>query len=286
MEFVILLVFIIAIYFFVSDKRSSGAKSSRQSKFTYNESPETRIARERQRILREQEVRKRRLEESERIEQLRREELERQRRAELQRQQDAARLNAIRQAQEQARLARRIASYKSNWNVFQEVLQRNNITKLYHFTDRTNLNSIRQNGGLLSWYYCEQNNISIPKPGGSSTSRDLDQRKGLQNYVRVSFVRDHPMMFVAQNDGRISNPIILEISPDVVYLKNSKYACQNAAKSGVNSDGTIEKFNSIKFQLFKQRYFDISDEEKSYYQAEVLVYEKLPIEYITNINNF
>ena len=53
--------------------------------------------------------------------------------------------------------------------------------------------------------------ISILKPGGGNLSRSLDARDGLQHYVRVSFVKDHPMMFVAMNEQRISNPVVLEI---------------------------------------------------------------------------
>ena len=202
------------------------------------------------------------------------------------RQQEAVRLQEQqRRTQEQARINARATNYKMNWSSFQTVVQQNYISKLYHFTDRANLQSIRQNGGLHSWYYCQQNNITIPKPGGSPTSWILDERKGLQNFVRVSFVRDHPMMFVAQNDGRITNPVVLEINPEVIYLRNTKYACQNAAKNGVIADSTLEKFNTINFPVLRRRYFDLGPEDKPYYQAEILILEKIPLEYITNINS-
>lgn len=174
--------------------------------------------------------------------------------------------------------------FKANFTNFQIALQQHNITKLYHFTDKANLPSIKQYGGLYSWDYCSRNNITIPKPGGSPTSWILDKGKGLQNFVRVSFVKDHPMLFVARNDGRIENPVVLEIKLDVIYLKNTKYANQNAAKNGVIADGSFEQFNSINFPILRRRYFDLSTDEKPYYQAEVLILEKIPIEYITNIN--
>ena len=205
---------------------------------------------------------------------------------EQQRQQDATQTHAqLRRVQDQTRLNATITRYKANWRDFQTIVQQNNITRLYHFTDRSNLQSIMHNGGLLLWYYCQQNNISISRPGGSSTSWILDERKGLQNFVRVSFVRDHPMMFVAQDDGRITRPVVLEINPDVIYLRNTKYSCQNAAKNGVTADGTLEMFNSIRFPLLRRRYFDLDPEDKSFYQAEVLILEKVPLEYITNINS-
>ena len=137
---------------------------------------------------------------------------------------------------------------KSNWQEFKAVLDRHGINKLYHFTDRDNLESIIKNGGLYSWGDCDDKGISIAKPGGGSLSRDLDRRDHLQHYVRVSFTTQHPMMFVAMQDGRLSNPVILEIDPEVVFWKDSKYANMNATRSGANIGGTIEDFNKIHFQ--------------------------------------
>ena len=176
---------------------------------------------------------------------------------------------------------------KNNWQEFQTVLDEHKIVKLYHFTDRENLESIIKNGGLYSWGDCEDKGISIAKPGGGLLSRDLDRRDGLQHYVRVSFTTQHPMMFVAMQDGRLSNPVILEIDPEVVYWKDSKYANMNATKSGARKGGTLDDFKQIHFQSVKVRkHFDLPEEEQPYFQAEVLVKNFIPLEYIKNIGNF
>ena len=176
---------------------------------------------------------------------------------------------------------------KSNWQEFKAALDQHGIKKLYHFTDRDNLESIIKNGGLYSWGDCEEKGISIAKPGGGSLSRDLDRRDHLQHYVRMSFTTQHPMMFVAMQDGRLSNPVILEIDPEVVFWKDSNYANMNATRSGANIGGTIEDFNQIHFQSVKARkHFDLPDDEQPYYQAEVLVKNFIPLEYIKNIGNF
>ena len=190
------------------------------------------------------------------------------------------------QEAEKQRQLEQIASKKTNWLDFQKVIQNNGITKLYHFTDKENLESIRSHGGLYSWHYCKENNIIISKPGGSPTSWILDERKGLQNFVRVSFVKDHPMLFVAQNDGRITNPIVLEINQELIYNETTRYTTQNAAKNGVSASATFEEFNSVKFPILKKRYFDLSAEEKPFYQAEILILEKIPLDCILNLNNF
>ena len=176
---------------------------------------------------------------------------------------------------------------KSNWQEFKAILDQHKIVKLYHFTDRDNLESIIKNGGLYSWMDCERKGIQIAKPGGGDLSRSLDRRGNLQNYVRVSFTTQHPMMFVAMQDGRISNPVVLEIDPEVIFWEETKYADCNATRNGANVGGSLEDFRRIHFVSVKARkHFDLVEEEQPYYQAEVLVKNFIPLEYIKNIGNF
>ena len=176
---------------------------------------------------------------------------------------------------------------KGNWQEFKVILDQHGIKKLYHFTDRDNLESIIKNGGLYSWGDCEDKGIKIAKPGGGLLSRDLDRKDNLQHYVRVSFTTQHPMMYVAMQDGRLSNPVILEIDPEVIYWNDSKYANVNATRSGARKGGSIDDFKSIHFQSVKARkHFDLPEEEQPYFQAEVLVKNFIPLEYIKNIGNF
>lgn len=176
---------------------------------------------------------------------------------------------------------------KQNWQEYKAILDKHGITKLYHFTDRDNLESIIRNGGLYSWSDCEKKGIKISKPGSGQLSRQLDSRDGLQSYVRVSFVMQHPMMYVAMNEGRISNPVILEINPEVVYWDGTLYADRNATKNGANVGGTVDDLNRIHFQSVKaQKHFDLDEDEQQFYQAEVLVKNFIPLQYIRNIGNF
>jgi hypothetical protein len=177
---------------------------------------------------------------------------------------------------------------KSNWKDYQNVLKANKIKSLYHFTDKSNIKSIIKNGGLYSWHYSDRNNITIPYPGGGSLSRDLDKRYGLQDYVRISFTKEHPMMYTAKDDGRIKNPIILEIDLKVCYFLNTKYANMNATKTGHNCGDSLDDLQAIKFDIVKlPTHFDILNAENvKYFQAEVLVKTWIPIEFITNINDF
>ena len=176
---------------------------------------------------------------------------------------------------------------KSNWQDFKAILVQYGITKLYHFTDRSNLESIIKEGGLYSWMDCDRKGIKITKPGGEALSRSLDCRHNLQEYVRVSFTTQHPMMYVAMQEGRISNPVILEIDPEVIYWKSSKYSDSNATRNDACVGENLDAFKKIHFNSVKARtHFDLTDEEKPYFQAEILVKNFIPLECIKNIKNF
>lgn len=176
---------------------------------------------------------------------------------------------------------------KSNWQEFKAILDQHKITKLYHFTDRDNLDSIIKNGGLYSWMDCERKGIKIAKPGGGELSRSLDRKDNLQDFVRVSFTTQHPMMYVAMKEGRISNPVILEIDPEVIFWNDTKYADSNATRNDAHIGKDLNDFKRIHFTSVKVRkHFDLPDEEQPYFQAEILVKNFIPLEYIKNVGNF
>ena len=176
---------------------------------------------------------------------------------------------------------------KKNYQAYLDVLSQHGITKLYHFTDRENLESIIANGGLYSWRDAEDKGIVIKRPGGSMTSKSLDSRYHLERYVRTSFTRNHPMMYVAMNDGRIDNPVVLEIDVRVAAKAETQYADRNAAKNDVVFGKDLMHLKNIHFDTVKQKnHFDLDDDERSFYQAEVMVKEFIPLDMILNIKDF
>jgi hypothetical protein len=179
---------------------------------------------------------------------------------------------------------------RNNWVDFQQILASNGIKKLYHFTDRDNLETIIKNGGLYSWKDCEKKGIAIAKPGGGgvgSLSWGLDKKKKLEHYVRLSFTQNHPMMYVAMNENRISNPVILEIDPEVIFDTQTKFSNCNATRNDANVGSDLSYFKAIHFKTVKARnHFDLDVDEQPFYQAEILVNNFIPLKYITNIANF
>lgn len=176
---------------------------------------------------------------------------------------------------------------KDNWQDYKDILDAYGIKKVYHFTDRSNVESIIRAGGLYSWGDCEKKGIQIPKPGGEVLSRSLDRRRNLQEYVRVSFTAQHPMMYVAMQEGRISNPVVLEIDPEVILWEESLYSDSNATRNDAHIGGEFADFKQIHFPVVTaKKRFDVDEEEQPYYQAEILVKNFIPLEYIKNIGNF
>lgn len=176
---------------------------------------------------------------------------------------------------------------KVNWKEFHEVLESNKITCFYHFTDKANIEGIIKQGGLISWYSAEEKGVLVEKPGGGSLSRSLDRNYGLEDYVRLCFTKNHPMIYVARNEGRIQNPVVLEISTEVALWENTRFSDMNATKNGHSQGKTIKDLKNIRFNVVKQRnHFDLSDDDRPYYQAEVMVKSFIPKEYILNLNNF
>jgi len=162
---------------------------------------------------------------------------------------------------------------KSNWQDFKAILDQYGITKLYHFTDRSNLESIIKEGGLYSWMDCDKKGIKIIGDIPIYVARD-----SVEVWV-------NPKVF--QLEGRISNPVILEIDPEVIYWKSSKYSDSNATRNDVCVGENLDAFKKIHFNSVKARtHFDLTDEEKPYFQAEILVKNFIPLECIKNITNF
>lgn len=176
---------------------------------------------------------------------------------------------------------------RKDYSKFKEILEKNQIKKFYHFTDRSNIESIIKNGGLYSWADCLKRGIYVTHPGGSELSHELDSQQNLAEYVRISICKRHPMMYYAMNEGRIVNPVILEIDTDILFLEGNVFSDKNAVRADANKGTSFSYFENIHFQTaLRNTQFDVDEDEKDYFQAEILVKNYIPLHYIINISNF
>lgn len=172
---------------------------------------------------------------------------------------------------------------KEDAEQIERYLDNNGVRCFYHFTDRKNLESIRENGGLYSWSYCEKNGINIPVPGGSSSSRSLDRRHHLEDYVRLSFCEDHPMAFRLQEEG--ADLVLLKIKTDVATLKDTLFSDINATDNNHHHGGKLDDLKRVDIQATKQTYVSKESPIFKKHQAEVLVKTHIPLDSIINLDN-
>lgn len=153
-----------------------------------------------------------------------------------------------------------------------KVLRDHGIKSLFHFTDVSNLESIRKTG-LLTWKKLDE--LKIPaRMNSSGLSHNLDASKGLADYVRLSFCKKHPMMYVSLKDKRISTPVVLEIKLEAVSRPGVLFCEINAATKAAKASSNP---GVIRFEVVKacsQR--DVDQSLRPFYQGEVLVPEWIP----------
>jgi hypothetical protein len=164
-----------------------------------------------------------------------------------------------------------------------EAFERHNVGALIHATDRANLDSITANGGLYSWAGCEQRGIVISKPGGDDGSRRSDLRRGLEHFVRTSFNKNQPQVWVWRFlRGRFTSPVYLEIDPVVALWQSTLYSDENAIAGTASVGGDVEHFRALRLGVATAARWN-GPTEKRYYQAEVMVRDFIPAELILNL---
>lgn len=121
----------------------------------------------------------------------------------------------------------------------------------YHFTDERNLDSIRAHG-LLSMRELRRRNIN-PVTGGNQWSLDADLHAGMDAYVHLCFLRQHPMEWSARQDGRIRQSRFLHISLDVLTLPEVMITDQVSNKAGVVPKPANDIIPSLDFKVMYTR---------------------------------
>jgi len=160
---------------------------------------------------------------------------------------------------------------------------------VWHFTDRANLESIQQYG-LLSLAESGRRNITIPVPGGNEWSHDADRKKGLDRYVHLAFIRDHPMLFVAQTyESRILNPVWLKVDLSVLFEDGVLFAPGIAYSTGTPLLNAAQAAAQFDFDVLFT-YMDWSDPEvqrrrQAAKKSEILVPNCIPWEKVVECHD-
>lgn len=173
---------------------------------------------------------------------------------------------------------------KSKWLGFLLHMLLGGVNQLYHFTDVQNVPLIEEAGGLYCWQLLCSKGIIPPRPGGDDWSHRADMHKGIDNYVHLSFVPDHPMQYKAENEGRIGPCVVFRIKPQVIYWEGTLFSPDNAIKRGVHFGTTLEDFRRIRFKML---YGKPNFQNPAYHtvrKSEVMVQDFIDKQFIKNFN--
>ena len=126
-----------------------------------------------------------------------------------------------------------------------------------------------------------QRGMRPPKPGGNQWSHDADRRKGLHRYVHLAFVENHPMKYVAEQEGRIGPTFVLQINPAVLFFKDTCVAADVSNKSGVQCHPANVAEEHIDFDVLYTwtdwKNSEIMERRKRAERAEILVANFIPL---------
>jgi hypothetical protein len=163
------------------------------------------------------------------------------------------------------------------------------IPALYHFTDRRNLPLIRELGGLFPLSELEARGIQIPAPGSDEGSRLVDRSRDLHRYVHLCFKSNHPMEFIARQEGRIADSIFLQVHPSVIHWEGVLFAPGMANRNDITFHPIDWARAMIDFEVLYTR-TNWSDPQvqlrlQTAEKYEILVPRAIPLDLIRNLPN-
>lgn len=160
---------------------------------------------------------------------------------------------------------------------------------LYHFTDRRNLQQIRELGGLFPLSVLEEHGIQIPAPGSDEGSRIVDRHRNLHKYVHLCFKSNHPMEYLARQQGRIGDTIFLQVHPTVIYWEGVLFTPGMANANDITFHKIDEARGLIDYEVLYARtnWSDPQIQERLQVaeKYEILVPRLISLDLIRNLPN-
>lgn len=91
------------------------------------------------------------------------------------------------------------------------------------------------------------------------------------------------MLYVALAEGRLRDYVVLCISTEVIFFKDTVFSDINAASRNAKISSDIEFFLNLPFDTFHNKsYKCLSEQAQKNFQSEVLVKNKIEQKYILN----
>lgn len=158
----------------------------------------------------------------------------------------------------------------------------------YHFTDLRNIPLIRDAGLLSMRNQRERQRVAIA-PGGNDWSQDADRRSGMDAFVHLCFFGDHPMEWMARQQGRIERSIFLKISPEILRVPGALIVDIVSNRADAQPQPAEEMVEKLDLEVIYTRtdWKDAAIQErlKAAKKCEILIPDTVPLEMIMNLPN-
>jgi hypothetical protein len=168
------------------------------------------------------------------------------------------------------------------------IIEKYKISSVWHFTDLSNIEYIKQHG-LLSLAELKRREINVPVCGGNNWSHDADKVKGLDEFVHLAFIDDHPMLYRAKEDGRIRNPIWMKIDISILLVEGVRFCADVSNKSGIPilslDQATKEIDFDVLFTYMDWKDYEFQKRRQAAIKSEILIPSIIPIEKILGYKN-
>lgn len=125
----------------------------------------------------------------------------------------------------------------------------------------------------------------MPVTGGDEASLGIDTHKGFDEYVRLSFLRNHPMAHVAVQGGRIEQVRHLRVSPRVMLapgvLISNKVATANDAVVSPSDEMVSNLDFEVMYQRTDWRVPEIQARRNAAEKQEILIPSDIALEFVS-----
>jgi hypothetical protein len=179
-----------------------------------------------------------------------------------------------------------MAKKREEWGDYKlfEAIHRDMNGMLYHLTDRANLHSIKTHG-LLSREEAKARGVCSVRPGGNGLTIALDNQRGLQDYVFLSF---HENVTMPKDDriDHLRQPIFVYVDPAVVLWEGAMVSLGRSTRSDIFN--TKRAYWEMDWEIFENpelrsnlsRGVNGPARWNSFFSYEVLLPKSVPPEFI------
>lgn len=118
-------------------------------------------------------------------------------------------------------------------------------------------------------------------------NRIVDSLGGnIHDFAPLYFNPRNPMLFVLCKQMDKSKLVLLKVNPHILLTENVAFSDGNAAVRTTNFYKNIEDFNKLNWEVIKNEYWTNHPDGKRIKCSEVLVQNKIPMYYITDLYTY